>query len=51
MAREDPMLRLRLPPDLKEFVQDSASHNQRSMNGEIVYVLRQHQKTTTGPQA
>ena len=51
MTSEDPMLRVRLPQSLKEFVQDSAKRNQRSMNGEIVFVLSQHQKTTTGPQA
>lgn len=46
MAREDSHIRIRLPTDLKNFVQTSARQNERSVNGEIVYVLRQHQTKT-----
>lgn len=52
MSRKDEHFRLRLPSDLKEFVRESARSNQRSMTGEIVYVLRQHQtKTASEPTA
>ncbi|MGE7204920.1 Arc family DNA-binding protein [Sphingomonas sp. NPDC019816] len=47
MAREDPMLRVRLPRDLKEFVQASARENHRSMNGEIIIALRERQKAAS----
>lgn len=43
MAREDTHFRLRLPEDLKAFVRDSASRNQRSMTGEIIFALRERQ--------
>lgn len=39
MSREDPQLRIRLPIDLKEKVEDSAKANGRSMNAEIVQRL------------
>lgn len=36
MSREDPQLRIRLPIELKEKVEESAKSNNRSMNAEIV---------------
>ncbi len=52
MSRQDTLFNLRLPSDLKEFVRESAARNERSITGEIVYVLRQNQeKTTTVHQA
>ena len=36
MSREDPQLKLRLAPDLKDRVQESARANNRTMNSEIV---------------
>ena len=36
MSREDPQLKLRLAPDLKNRVQDAARTNNRTMNAEIV---------------
>ncbi|WP_428331940.1 Arc family DNA-binding protein [Novosphingobium sp.] len=44
MIKDDAHFRLRLPSDLKEFIRERARQNQRSITGEIVYVLRQHQK-------
>jgi len=41
MAREDPQLRIRLPIELKEKIQEQANKNNRSMNAEIVYALEQ----------
>ena len=41
MSREDPQLKLRLPPDLKSRVEDAAKANNRSMNAEIVSRLEQ----------
>lgn len=51
MARDDPMVRVRLSQDLKEFVQESARQNHRSMNGEIVFALGQYKKTASEHQA
>ena len=39
MSREDPQLRIRLPIELKEKIEDSAKVNNRSMNAEIVQRL------------
>ncbi|EMP6173047.1 Arc family DNA-binding protein [Citrobacter amalonaticus] len=39
MSREDPQLRIRLPIELKEKIEDSAKANNRSMNAEIVQKL------------
>ncbi|CAH3741369.1 TPA: Arc family DNA-binding protein [Salmonella enterica] len=39
MSREDPQLRIRLPVELKEKIEDSAKVNNRSMNAEIVQRL------------
>lgn len=39
MSREDPQLRIRLPVELKEKIEDSAKANTRSMNAEIVQRL------------
>ncbi|MBJ8938574.1 Arc family DNA-binding protein [Citrobacter koseri] len=39
MSREDPQLRIRLPVELKEKIDDAAKSNNRSMNAEIVQRL------------
>ncbi|WVD66770.1 Arc family DNA-binding protein [Orbus sturtevantii] len=39
MSREDPQLRIRLPIELKEKIQNLAEKNNRSMNAEIVTAL------------
>ncbi|PHZ21552.1 Arc family DNA-binding protein [Yersinia massiliensis] len=39
MSREDPQLRIRLPIELKEKIEESAKGNNRSMNAEIVQRL------------
>lgn len=39
MSREDPQLRIRLPIELKEKVEESAKSNGRSMNAEIIQRL------------
>lgn len=39
MARGDPMLRVRLPEDLKARLTKSAAKNYRSLNAEVVAVL------------
>lgn len=39
MSREDPQLRIRLPIELKEKVENSAKLNNRSMNAEIIFRL------------
>lgn len=39
MARTDPQLKLRLPPPLKDWVDQRAEKNRRSLNAEIVHIL------------
>lgn len=39
MSREDPQLRIRLPLELKEKIEEAAKVNSRSMNAEIVQRL------------
>ncbi|HGH4631503.1 Arc family DNA-binding protein [Enterobacter kobei] len=39
MSREDPQLRIRLPVELKDKIDDAAKSNNRSMNAEIVQRL------------
>lgn len=39
MSRTDPMLRIRLPQPLKEWIEAEARRNCRSQNGEIVFRL------------
>ncbi|AWS96461.1 Arc family DNA-binding protein [Citrobacter freundii] len=39
MSREDPQLRIRLPIELKEKIEEAAKSNNRSMNAEIVQRL------------
>ncbi|SUW64325.1 Arc-like DNA binding domain [Buttiauxella agrestis] len=39
MSREDPQLRIRLPVELKEKVEEAAKANGRSINAEIVHRL------------
>lgn len=39
MSREDPQLRIRLPLELKEKIEETAKTNNRSMNAEIVHRL------------
>jgi hypothetical protein len=41
MSREDPQLKIRLPAELKDLVEESAAANARSLNGEIVLRLQE----------
>ena len=41
MSRENPIVYLRIPEDLKQRVREEAAANGRSMTGEIVFRLRQ----------
>lgn len=48
MTQEDAHCRLRFPVDLRDFLRENAKQNQRSINGEVVYALRQYQKAASG---
>lgn len=39
MAAEDPMMRIRIPPELKAQVEEAARAANRSMNAEIIHRL------------
>ena len=43
MAKDDPAIYVRLPLDLKLFVQEQARRNASSQNSEIVRALRERQ--------
>ncbi|EAW8020972.1 Arc family DNA-binding protein [Salmonella enterica] len=40
MSREDAQMKVRLPADLKEMLEDAAKFNKRSLNAEVLYRLR-----------
>ena len=44
MARTDPQLIVRLPIDLKTWVEDRAAQNGRSQNAEVVQILKQERE-------
>lgn len=50
MSRDDTHFRLRIPPDLKEYIRACSLANQRSMNGEIIFALRQQQAASGASQ-
>lgn len=50
MSRSDTQMKLRVPLDLREDIERAARLNERSLNGEIVFRLRQ-QKTASAPTA
>lgn len=41
MTREDPQMKLRLPPELKDRLTASAAFNNRSLNAEVVSRLQE----------
>jgi Arc/MetJ-type ribon-helix-helix transcriptional regulator len=41
MARNDPQIALRLPQDLKDWVEEEARRNGSSQNSEVVRALRE----------
>jgi hypothetical protein len=41
MTREDPQIKLRLPPDLKDRLAEAATDNNRSLNAEVVSRLQE----------
>jgi hypothetical protein len=41
MTREDPQMKLRLPPELKEMLAEAAIENNRSLNAEVVSRLQE----------
>jgi hypothetical protein len=40
MSREHPQMRIRLPPELKEKIEEAAHDNRRSMNAEVIARLQ-----------
>lgn len=45
MTREDPQLKIRLSQELKEFIEEQAKLNHRTLNAEIVFRLEESKKT------
>lgn len=48
---EDAQFKLRLPQDLKEFIESEAKANYRTINGEIIYRLEQSRQSSDSNQA
>lgn len=44
MSRSDPQFKLRLPENLKAWVEEEAKKQHRSINGQIIYLIEQAQK-------
>ncbi|WP_275098047.1 Arc family DNA-binding protein [Sedimenticola hydrogenitrophicus] len=44
MSRTDPQVKVRLPAELKDYIQETAGENHRTMNAEIVFRLEQSKK-------
>lgn len=44
MSRTDPQVAVRLPPDVKAFIQAEARENASSQNSEIVRAIRERMK-------
>ncbi|MDT8332982.1 Arc family DNA-binding protein [Roseomonas gilardii] len=44
MARDDPQMKIRLPADLKSYIEAEAEKAGRSLNAEILHRLRQTQE-------
>lgn len=48
MTREDPQMKLRLPPDLKDRLTGAAAANNRSLNAEVVSRLQESFNSHSG---
>jgi hypothetical protein len=46
MAQNDTIMRIRLPADLKSWLSDEAERNLRSLNAEVVFMLRDRMTRT-----
>lgn len=44
-TRDWPQLKLRIPPELHAWLKRQADQNQRSLNGEATFVLRQAEQS------
>ncbi|MCY1388631.1 Arc-like DNA binding domain protein [compost metagenome] len=44
MARKDPQFNLRLPEDLKQWVEAQAQKNHRSQTAELVYLISEEKR-------
>jgi hypothetical protein len=41
MSRTDPQLRVRLPPEIRDWLERNAAQNRRSINGEIIICVEE----------
>ncbi len=48
MSRMHPQLRIRLPPEIKLWIEEAAARDRRSQNAFIVWCLDQIRDQTTG---
>lgn len=43
--KKDDMLHLRIPAELKEALKKDAAQNERSLSGQIIYILKEYLKS------
>lgn len=48
MKRSDPQMRIRLPVDVKKWLEKEASRNMRTQNAELVMAIREKMATAGG---
>lgn len=41
MAKDDPYFRMRIPREIKDWIENEAKENKRSQNGQIIYCIEQ----------
>lgn len=51
MARSDPQMLIRLPQEMKDWVVREAKRNERTVNSQVVWLLRQKMEREQAAQA
>ena len=46
MSRTDPQINVRVPPNVKRWLDDQAARNMRSLNAEVVLAIKEKMATT-----
>lgn len=44
MAKDDPYFRMRIPREIKDWIENEAKENKRSQNSQIIYCIEQQKK-------
>lgn len=49
MAKDDPYFRMRIPREIKDWIENEAKENKRSQNGQIIYCIEQKKAADQSP--